>query len=384
MKRLICVLASAILLLGCQQVGSEKKEEAKSIVTEVKEENKSEDKSNQVQAEKDKTLEAANDSLLYFEYLASRYQEAIEYESNHSGKTVQSPMAALIMAMEELRVKYPEDELIIQKNYQDLVALLNWRSDDFEKHIQSLNQSYQRVPLKNFDVNQPILSQLKESTVGGVKVKNNVLGVVDTNEYHYLILDIYEKVGHSSLYLLALQEGMPKILSANTTLDSIAHTDFVETKEDELVSLYQSYFSQGANNELSEDKVSNVDEIMKNYGESISEVYKEVDLATYGRYYTLAVPDQVLEFGKVEGQPVIFKWYGWSVGTEGMTYEIKAGYVNQSETEVIFFCYQDDELVVLHTVGEPRVEKDEAGAVIDTEVNFEKIDNAILREVSFK
>lgn len=379
MKKFLCALAVALLLVGCQKVGSEKKEEAKPVMTEEKVAVR-EDKE-----VKDTDVENSSSSELYFEYLVSRYQEAIEYEKKNEGKSVQSPVSALTMAMEELRLKNPEDEATIQKNYQDLLVLLEWRADDFENDMKAFNSSYEKVPLKNFDVKNVIISQLLEMTIGGVKVKNNVLGVVKSNDYRYLILDVYERADNHSLYLLALQDGAPKVLSANTSLDKINNADFVETQEVELAPLFQQYFSQGMSGQKVAEVQSNVDEIIKAYGESVSDVYEEVNLATSGKnYYKLGVPDQVLEYGKVDGQPVIFKWYGWVLGTEGITYEIKAGYINQSGTEVILFCLQGDELVVLHTVGEPRVEKDEAGAVLDAEVNFEKIDNEILREVYFK
>ena len=55
----------------------------------------------------------------YFHYLADSYQKALSHEKESKDTTVQSPMAATLVAMEELQSSNPTDQTLIMKNYSD-------------------------------------------------------------------------------------------------------------------------------------------------------------------------------------------------------------------------------------------------------------------------
>ena len=45
---------------------------------------------------------------------------------------------------------------------------------------------------------------------------------------------------------------------------------------------------------------------MESYSDSRGERFKSTSLARYGRYYGLAVPDQIMQFGQVDGVKYTF------------------------------------------------------------------------------
>ena len=120
---------------------------------------------------------------------------------------------------------------------------------------------------------------------------------------------------------------------------------------------------------------------MESYSDSKGERFKSTSLATYGRYYGLAVPDQMMQFGQVDGVKYTFKWHGYTAGLGEKRFEILACYVNEAGTEVILFGYKDGRPTSLHTEGQPEIDKNEAGAIIDAQVHFVEFHQPILEQV---
>ena len=60
----------------------------------------------------------------YFHYLADSYQKALSHEKESKDTAVQSPMAAMVVTMEELQLSNPTDQALIMKNYSDFQKLI--------------------------------------------------------------------------------------------------------------------------------------------------------------------------------------------------------------------------------------------------------------------
>ena len=120
---------------------------------------------------------------------------------------------------------------------------------------------------------------------------------------------------------------------------------------------------------------------MESYSDSKGEKFKSTNLATYGRYYGLAVPDQIMQFGQVDGVNYTFKWFDYIAGVGEKRFDILACYVNEAGTEVILFGYKDGRPTILHTEGQPKIEKNEAGTIINAQVHFVSFPQPILEGV---
>ena len=55
--------------------------------------------------------------------------------------------------------------------------------------------------------------------------------------------------------------------------------------------------------------------------------------------------------------------------------------MNEAGTEAILFGYKDGRPTILHTEGQPEIDKNEAGAIIDAQVHFVEFHQPILEQV---
>ena len=251
----------------------------------------------------------------YFHYLADSYQKALSHEKESKDAAVQSPMAATVVAMEELQLSNPTDQALIMKNYSDFQKLIQYNTEKWEEEFaswaSSMGQSYHRLE----------------------------------------------------------------------------HTNFEETENTDLAQRFKEFLSKTSVTTESKpdtDNSSLIDKIkiaMESYSDSKGEVFKSTNLATYGKYYGLAVPDQIMQFGQVDGVNYTFKWYGYIAGSGSGRFEILACYVNEAGTEVILFGYKDGNPALLHTEGQPEIEKNESGAIINAQVYFVDFHQPILEQV---
>ena len=88
-----------------------------------------------------------------------------------------------------------------------------------------------------------------------------------------------------------------------------------------------------------------------------------------------------MQFGQVDGVKYTFKWHGYTAGLGEKWFEILACYVNEAGTEVILFGYKDGRPTILHTEGQPEINQNEAGAIIDAQVHFVEFHQPILEQV---
>ena len=325
----------------------------------------------------------------YFHYLADCYQKALAHEKEAKDTTVQSPMAATLVAMEELQLSHPTDQALIMKNYSDFQKLIQYNTEkwqeEFASWASSMGQSYHRLEHTNFDEKNDLIKKLETTTVSQKRVRWNIFGVSSDNAYDYLVLDAYYDNQDNHFYLFTLKDGQAEVLYADKTLETISAANFEETENADLAQGFKEFLLKTSviteNEADSSTLTDKIKTAMESYSDSKGEKFKSTNLATYGRYYGLAVPDQIMQFGQVDGVNYTFKWYGYSAGSGSGRFEILACYVNEAGTEVILFGYKDGRPTILHTEGQPEIEKNEAGTIINAQVHFVEFHHPILEQV---
>ena len=369
MKKLLLVLGASVLVLSACHKATE------DSVT------------NQSTSREQQTKEVTN----YFHYLADSYQKALAHEKEAKDTTVQSPMSATVVAMEELQLSNPTDQALIMKNYSDFQKLIQYNTEkwqeEFASWAASMGQYYYRLEHRNFDEKNEFIKKLETTTVSQKIVRWNIFGVSSDNAYDYLVLDAYYDNRDKHFYLFTLKDGQAQVLHADKTLATISATNFEETENTDLAQGFKEFLlktSVTRENEPDIDNSSLIDKIkiaMESYSDSKGDKFKSTNLATYGRYYGLAVPDQIMQFGQVDGENYTFKWHGYAVGVGEKRFDILACYVNEAGTEVILFGYKNGRSSILHTEGQPEIEKNEAGTIINAQVHFVRFHQPILEGV---
>lgn len=250
-----------------------------------------------------------------------------------------------------------------------------------------MGQSYHRLEHRNFDEKNELIKKIETTTVSKKRVRWNIFGVSSDNAYDYLVLDAYYDDQARHFYLFTLKDGQAQVLYADKTLETISAANFEETENTDLAQGFKEFLlktSVATENEPATDYSALTDKIkiaMESYSDSKDERFKSTNLATYGRYYELAVPDQMMQFGQVDGESYTFKWFDHIAGVGEKRFEILACYVNEAGTEVILFGYKDGRLTILHTEGQPEIEKNEAGTIINAQVHFVRFHQPILEGV---
>ena len=369
MKKLLLVLATSMLVLSACHKTTEDRATSPSIPKEQQ------------------TKETTN----YFHHLADSYQKALSHEKESKDAAVQSPMAATVAAMEELKLSNPTDQTLIMKNYSDFQKLIQYNTEKWEEEFtswaSSMGQSYHRLEYRNFDEKNELIEKLEATTVSQKSVKWNIFGVSSDNAYDYLVLDAYYDNQDKHFYLFTLKDGQAQVLHTDKTLETISTANFEETENTDLAQRFKEFLSKTSVTTESKpdtDNSSLIDKIkiaMESYSDSKGEVFKSTNLATYGKYYGLAVPDQIMQFGQVDGVNYTFKWYGYIAGSGSRRFDILACYVNEAGTEVILFGYKDGNPALLHTEEQPEIEKNESGTIINAQVHFVVFHHPVLEQV---
>ena len=369
MKKLLLVLGASVLVLSACHKATEDSVTSQSTSREQQ------------------TKEVTN----YFHYLADSYQKALAHEKEAKDTSVQSPVSATVVAMEELQQSNPTDQALIMKNYSDFQKLIQYKTEkwqeEFASWAASMGQSYYRLEHRNFDQKNEFIKKLETTTVSQKRVIWNIFGVSSDNAYDYLVLDAYYDNQDKHFYLFTLKDGQAQVLHADKTLETISAANFEETENTDLAQGFKEFLlktSVTRENEPDTDYSALIDKIkivMESYSDSSGERYKSASLATYGRYYVLAVLDQIMQFGQVDGVKYTFKWHGYTAGLGEKRFEILACYVNEVGTEVILFGYKDGRPTILHTEGQPEINQNEAGTIIDAQIHFVEFHQPILEGV---
>ena len=369
MKKLLLVLGASMLVLSACHKATEDSVTSQSTLREQQ------------------TKEVTN----YFHYLADSYQKALAHGKEAKDTSVQSPMSATVVVMEELQLSNPTDQALIMKNYSDFQKLIQYNTEKWQEEFvswaSSMGQSYHRLEHRNFDEKNELIKKIETTTVSKKRVRWNIFGVSSDNAYDYLVLDAYYDYQARHFYLFTLKDGQAQVLYADKTLETISAANFEETKNTDLAQDFKEFLLKSSVNRENEPDIDNsslIDKIkiaMESYSDSKGERFKSTSLATYGRYYGLAVPDQIMQFGQVDGVKYTFKWHGYTAGLGEKRFEILACYVNEAGTEAILFGYKDGRPTILHTEGQPEINQNEAGTIIDAQVHFVEFHHPILEQV---
>ena len=363
MKKLLLVLGASVLVLSACHKATEDSVTSQSTSREQQ------------------TKEVTN----YFHYLVDSYQKALAHEKEAKDTSVQSPVSATVVAMEELQQSNPTDQALIMKNYSDFQKLIQYKTEkwqeEFASWASSMGQSYYRLEHRNFDEKNEFIKKLETTTVSQKRVRWNIFGVSSDNAYDYLVLDAYYDDQDKHFYLFTLKDGQAQVLHADKTLETVIAANFEETENTDLAQGFKEFLLKTSVTRENEPDIDKIKIAMESYSDSKGERFKSTNLATYGRYYELAVPDQMMQFGQVDGENYTFKWHGYTVGFGEKRFEILACYVNEAGTEVILFGYKDGRPTILHTEGQPEIEKNEAGTIINAQVHFASFHQPILEGV---
>ena len=160
MKKLLLVLGASVLVLSACHKAIEDRVTSQSTSREQQ------------------TKEVTN----YFHYLADSYQKALAHEKEAKDTTVQSPMSATVVAMEELQLSNPTDQALIMKNYSDFQKLIQYNTEkwqeEFSNWATSMGQSYHRLEHRNFDEKNELIKKIETTTVSKKRVRWNIFGIV--------------------------------------------------------------------------------------------------------------------------------------------------------------------------------------------------------------
>lgn len=302
MKKLLLVLGASVLVLSACHKATEENTTSPSTPREQQ------------------TKEVTN----YFHYLADSYQKALAHEKEAKDTTVQSPMSATLVAMEELQLSNSTDQALIMKNYSDFQKLVQYNTqkwqEEFASWASSMGQSYHRLEHRNFDEKDELIKKIETTTVSQKRVRWNIFGVSSDNAYDYLVLDAYYDNQDNHFYLFTLKDGQAQVLYADKTLETISAANFEETENTDLAQGFKEFLLKTGvttENEPDADNSALTDKIkiaMESYLDGKGERFKSTSLASYGYYYGLAVPDQMMQFGQVDGVKYTFKWHGYTAG----------------------------------------------------------------------
>lgn len=314
----------------------------------------------------------------YFKQMQAAYQKQLDYRdslSEDARSSVQAPFTAAYQEGERLKGLHPQDSQRIEQESADFQHYLNWDKQAFAsfflKWAQGMKQDYRPLHLEDFVGIGDSSNRLKNATVHGKAVTWNIMGNVKNARYDYLILDSYETTdsdpSQRHLYLFTLHQGQPQVLYSQAHLADSDKLDFKETENQELSQGFAKYLNpdnresvqasdEGTIAGPSDIRRDHIAQVMEAYGKAQGQTYQAATPATALSYYDLAVPDQVLNQAKVDGQAASFQFYGMQLGKSDLNYEVTAIYVRQDGKQVIAFVKRHNHAYILEATAQPDQE----------------------------
>ena len=221
---------------------------------------------------------------------------------------------------------------------------------------------------------------LDTATINGDKVKWNMMGVVDSNDYEVMVVEAYLDATKKEAFFFGYEDGEPIVLRAtNVTRETLAKAAFQVVKDADLLKGFTDNATWKATSDASANQ--SVADAMAIYARKRGEIYERTSPATKREYYDLAVPDQLFKYATVDGEKANFKWAGLNFQSGGDSYEIVECYVSESGTSVIVFAKKEGIRVLLIGESEPQTTKNADGTIKSSVVNLEPYNNEILSNV---
>lgn len=312
------------------------------------------------------TTVAQTEHATYFEMLLLSYNVAAKDADITEG------LAAAKKVRDEMFAKYPNDQDDIDYAYSDLELLVRFNATGFSDFMKRWNASTgQRFEALHEAIH------LDAATINGDKVKWNMMGVVDSNDYEVMVVEAYLDASKKEAFFFGYEDGEPIVLHAtNVTRETLAKAAFQVVKDADLLKGFTDNATWKATSDASANQ--SVADAMAIYARKRGEIYERTSPATQREYYDLAVPDQLFKYATVDGEKANFKWGGLTFQKGGDTYEIVECYVSESGTSVIVFAKKEGINVLLIGESEPQTTKKADGTIKSAVVNLQPYENDTL------
>lgn len=108
--------------------------------------------------------------------------------------------------------------------------------------------------------------------------------------------------------------------------------------------------------QVKDSSTSKIADIIEAYAKKNNTRYLQGTPATQQKYYGYSVPDELLKFVFLNGNPISFQFYDYVIG-EGELYILKDCYVNKAGTELILFVEKNGKKYVLESNLSPDNQK---------------------------
>lgn len=312
------------------------------------------------------TTVAQTEHATYFEMLLLSYNVAAKDADITEG------LAAAKKVRDEMFEQFPSDKDDIDNAYSDLELLVRFNSSGFSDFMKRWNASTGQ----HFEALHEAI-HLNAATINGDKVKWNMMGVVDSNDYEVMVVEAYLDASKKEAFFFGYEDGEPIVLRAtNVTRETLAKAAFQVVKDADLLKGFTDNATWKASSEASANQ--SVADAMAIYARKRGEIYERTSPATQREYYDLAVPDQLFKYATVDGEKANFKWAGLTFQSGGDSYEIVECYVSESGTSVIVFAKNEGINVVLIGEKEPQTTKKADGTIKSSIVNLQPYDNDTL------
>ena len=311
----------------------------------------------------------AEEHATYFEMLQLAYNVAAKDADITEG------LAAAKKVRDEMFEQFPSDKDDIDYAYSDLELLVRFNATGFSDFMKRWNASTGQ----HFEALHEAI-HLDAATINGDKVKWNMMGVVDSNDYEVMVVEAYLDATKKEAFLFGYEDGEPIVLRAtNVTRETLAKAAFQVVKDGDLLKGFTDNATWKATSDASANQ--SVADAMAIYARKRGEIYERTSPATQREYYDLAVPDQLFKYATVSGKKANFKWGELTFQSGGVPYEIVECYVSESGTTVIVFAKNEGINVVLIGEKEPETKTNADGTIKSSVVNLEPYNNEILSNV---
>ena len=315
------------------------------------------------------TTIAEAEHATYFEMLQLAYNVAAKDADITEG------LAAAKKVRDEMFAQYPSDKDDIDYAYSDLELLVRFNATGFSDFMKRWNASTGR----HFEALHEAI-HMDGATLDGEKIKWNMMGIVDSNDYDVIVVEAYLDAAKKEAFLFGYEDGEPLVLHAtNVTRETLSKAAFQIVKDADLLKGFTDNATWKATAEASANQ--SVADAMAIYARKRGEIYERTSPATKREYYDLAVPDQLFKYATVDGEKANFKWAGLTFQSGGDSYEIVECYVSESGTTVIVFAKNEGINVVLIGESEPQTTKKADGTIKSAVVNLQPYENETLSNV---
>lgn len=317
------------------------------------------------------TTVAQTEHATYFEMLQLAYNVAAKDADITEG------LAAAKKVRDEMFEQFPSDKDDIDYAYSDLELLVRFNATGFGDFMKRWNASTGQ----HFEALHEAI-HMDAATINGDKVKWNMMGVVDSNDYEVMVVEAYLDASKKEAFLFGYEDGEPIVLRAtNVTRETLAKAAFQVVKDADLLKGFTDNATWKATSEPSANQ--SIADVMAIYARKKGEVYERTSPATQRKYYDLAVPDQLFQYATVAGMKAKFTWGELTFKQGDVPYEIVECYVSESGTTVIVFAKVGNGKVILIGQKAPETVKNADGTIKSAVVNLQPYNSETLSRATW-